>query len=348
MQLNRSVSFTRVCRDEQRSSKFQSELNVSPTSNKAVPPSKEKLFAQEQRGEKLHSLLKAVSVQQMLNTKGSSTIIVVDENETLFEAVKNMSEKGVGAVVVSSKGKPRGIFTERDYMTKLILKGRASEHTPLKDVTEYSLSTVKPGTSLDECASLMVKKIIRHLPIVGEDGGLVGMMSVRDVAEHMVQAGFLATDLLLAKNSDTVEDVFNQLGRISSEECFVQSGDSVLKALQLMDKHRIGAVFVLEGQRLVGIFTERDYLHKVRLQEKASKTTLVEDVMTKKVVVVSPGEQIGKCLDVMVKGKFRNLPVVPMVGDEVDSGEYRTVMGIITLVDVIRFIYQLGQASAEK
>ncbi|PRP80981.1 signal transduction protein [Planoprotostelium fungivorum] len=322
--------------------KFASEAKPShfnaAQAGKDVKPS-----FQEKRGETLQNLLKSVTVQEMLDKKGKNTVVIVDENQTVYEAVKAMSDHDIGAVVVSAKGKPRGIFTERDYMTKLILKGRDSQKTPIKEVTEYQLSTVKPDTTLDQCADLMIKKIIRHLPIVGQDGSLVGMMSVRDVAEHMVNAGFLATDLQLDKNPDTVEDVFNQLGRVSSEECFVQSSDSVLKALELMEKHRIGAVFVLEGQTLAGIFTERDYLHRVRLQEKASRTTTIEEVMTSKVVVVSPAEKIGKCLDVMLKGKFRHLPVVPMVGDqEVDCGEYRTVLGIITLVDVVRFLYRLG------
>jgi len=316
---------------------FQSPLNVS--NHNATP---EKLKLEEKTGETLHKLLKHIKVQNMLDKKGRSTVHIVDENQTVFDAVKTMSEHDMGAVVVSSKGKPRGIFTERDYMKKLILKGRASSTTPLKDVTEYQLTTVTTDTTLDECAALMVKKIIRHLPILGNDGNIVGMMSVRDIANHMVHAGFDSSDLQLDKNPDTVEDVFNKLGRVSSEECFVQPHDSVFKALELMDRHRIGAVFVLDGQKLAGIFTERDYLHKVRLAEKASKDTIVEDVMTQKVVVVSPGEQIGKCLAVMVKGKFRNLPIVPMIGDEVDCGEYRSVLGIVTLLDVVRFLWQLG------
>eukprot|EP01117_Protostelium_nocturnum_P003086 TRINITY_DN1402_c0_g1_i1.p1 TRINITY_DN1402_c0_g1~~TRINITY_DN1402_c0_g1_i1.p1 ORF type:complete len:383 (+),score=124.47 TRINITY_DN1402_c0_g1_i1:110-1258(+) len=294
--------------------------------------------------QELRQIFESVKVEEILDKKGKDDIIFIDENSMVYDAVKMMSKKDMGAVVVTSNGKPKGIFTERDYMTKLILKGRSSKKTPIKDVTEYKLHTVSPTNTLGECGEMMIKKIIRHLPIVAADGKYLGMISVKDVAEHMVRAGHKASDVKLAQNPDTVTDVFNKLGRVSSEECFVDANDSVLKALQLMDKHRIGAVFVTEGQKLVGIFTERDYLHKVILQEKASKTTEVGDVMTPDVVVVNPNEQIGRCLTLMVKGKFRNLPVVPLVGDhELDSGDYNTVLGIITLVDVIRFLLNVGK-----
>jgi len=338
---SRSFFVSSLCKygEKETLNKFNSELNVSPL--KETLDSKDKIQGKSEKT--LHQLLQSVAVSKMLEKKGKNTVVILDEGESVYSAVKSMSDKDIGAIVVSVKGKPRGIFTERDYMKKLILKGRSSKNTPLRDVTEYSLSTVTPETTLDQCAELMVKKIIRHLPIVGTDGTLVGMMSVRDIAEHMVNAGFLSKDLQLHKNPSTVEDVFNKLGRVSSEECFVQESDSVLKALELMDKHSIGAVFVLNGQTLSGIFTERDYLHRVRLQEKESRSTDVSQVMTSKVVVISPAEQIGKCLDVMVKGRFRHLPVVPMIGDQVDCGEYRTVLGIITLLDVVRFLYRLGQ-----
>jgi CBS domain-containing protein len=102
--------------------------------------------------------------------------------------------------------------------------------------------------------------------------------------------------------------------------------DSVFSALQLMSSKGIGFLVVLEGTRLVGVVSERDYARKVALQNKSSKDTPVRDIMTEKVVTVTPGHTIPQCMALMHGHGFRHLPVTE--GD--------TVIGVLSIRDLLK------------
>ena len=104
----------------------------------------------------------------------------------------------------------------------------------------------------------------------------------------------------------------------------VSPDTTVLDALKLMAEKEIGALVVLEGEKLVGIMSERDYARKVILKGKASKDTAVRDIMTSKVIHVSPDAKVEKCLGLMTKNRFRHLPVM----------EKDRLVGIISIEDV--------------
>ena len=108
----------------------------------------------------------------------------------------------------------------------------------------------------------------------------------------------------------------------------VSPDTSVLDALRLMDAKGIGAVVVMEDDRLVGIMSERDYARKVILQGKNSKDTPVSDIMTRKVFTVHPDQTIDECMDQMTERSIRHLPVV--LDDK--------VIGVISIKDVLRAI----------
>lgn len=101
---------------------------------------------------------------------------------------------------------------------------------------------------------------------------------------------------------------------------------TVFKALELMAEKNIGAVLVMEGERLLGIFSERDYARKVVLAGKSSKDVLVQQVMTSKVVCITPQQSIEECMAVMSDKHIRHLPVIE--GDR--------VVGVISLGDVVK------------
>jgi CBS domain-containing protein len=101
---------------------------------------------------------------------------------------------------------------------------------------------------------------------------------------------------------------------------------TVLEALQLMAEKEIGAVLVLEGEVLVGIFSERDYARKVVLQGKASKDTPVREIMTEKVVCVRPEQTIEDCMGLMTDKRIRHLPVL----------QAKRVVGVISIGDVVK------------
>ena len=105
----------------------------------------------------------------------------------------------------------------------------------------------------------------------------------------------------------------------------VRPDDTVFFALQLLAKYEIGALVVMEGGRLVGIVSERDYTRKVALQGRNSKETPVSEIMTREVTTVTPATRSNDCMALMSEGKFRHLPVV-------DGG---TVLGMISIRDIM-------------
>ena len=103
--------------------------------------------------------------------------------------------------------------------------------------------------------------------------------------------------------------------------------DSVFHALGLMAQHDVGSLLVLEGEQLVGIFTERDYARKIMLQGKSSKETLVRDIMSDKVAYVTPAATLDECMTLMTEKHFRHLPVLS------DEG---AVIGIVSIGDLVK------------
>jgi len=105
----------------------------------------------------------------------------------------------------------------------------------------------------------------------------------------------------------------------------VRPGDSVFTALQLLAQHEVGALVVMDGSRLVGIVSERDYTRKVALQGRSSRDTLVSEIMTSQVLTVGPDTGTRACMSLMSEKKIRHLPVV-------DNG---TVLGMISIRDIM-------------
>ena len=125
------------------------------------------------------------TVRSILQAKGNK-VFAVHPNDTVFSALEEMVEKNVGALVVLDEQEHfAGIFTERDYARKVILKGKASKETRIKEVmTEHPVS-VTPDTTLEQCMSLMTTKYIRHLPVF-EANNLVGLISIGDIVKYII------------------------------------------------------------------------------------------------------------------------------------------------------------------
>lgn len=107
----------------------------------------------------------------------------------------------------------------------------------------------------------------------------------------------------------------------------VAPDDSVYHALKIMAEQEVGAVLVLDGERLVGIFSERDYARKIILHGKNSKETLVREIMSERVAYVTPNASIDECMALMTEKRFRHLPVLD------DNGK---VLGIISIGDLVK------------
>ena len=111
----------------------------------------------------------------------------VEPGATVLEAVQVMAEEGVGAVSVVEGGQLRGIFTERDVTLRVVLKSRSPQDTKVAEVMTSPAETASEVMTAEESMNFMVEHHIRHLPIVGENGQLLGMLSIRNLLEHMVE-----------------------------------------------------------------------------------------------------------------------------------------------------------------
>jgi CBS domain-containing protein len=124
------------------------------------------------------------TVKNVLQAK-ENNIWSIAPDAIVFDALKIMAEKNIGALLVMQKEKVAGIFSERDYARKIVLKGESSHTTAVKDVMTSGVLTVQPEQSIDECMALMTNKHVRHLPVL-EDGNLIGLISIGDVVKAII------------------------------------------------------------------------------------------------------------------------------------------------------------------
>ena len=125
-------------------------------------------------------------------------------DDTVHSAVQKMNERNVGAILVMSGDKLEGIFTERDLMTRVLVQGLDPAATPLRRVATTAPITIAEGASVRQCAYLIRDKGFRHVPVVSDDGKVVGMISTRDFLAELA-SGFERVIQRVCATSDAVE-----------------------------------------------------------------------------------------------------------------------------------------------
>lgn len=123
-------------------------------------------------------------IRSILNDKGTQVYDVGPEN-TVYEAIEKMADKDIGALLVTEDTKLRGIITERDYRNKVILKGRASKTTKVKEIMTSDLYTVSPSDTVETCMALMTNGKFRHLPVLDNDR-ITGVVSIGDLVKAVI------------------------------------------------------------------------------------------------------------------------------------------------------------------
>lgn len=124
-------------------------------------------------------------VRNILQEKTSSTIFV-SPGTTVFEALELMFKKNIGSVLVMDNDKFIGIFTERDYARKVILKGKSSKEMKISEIMTENPLTVSSDNTIEECMWLMTNNFIKHLPVIDE-GKLSGIISIGDVVKYIIE-----------------------------------------------------------------------------------------------------------------------------------------------------------------
>jgi len=127
-------------------------------------------------------------VSELFNNRagGSATMWSISPDDTVFDAIKVLAERGVGALIVMKDGKLVGILSERDYTRKVALLGKNSKETYVRDIMTANVLVISPKTRTRECMTIMSEKNIRHLPVVDGDT-VVGMLSIRDLMNDIIK-----------------------------------------------------------------------------------------------------------------------------------------------------------------
>ena len=124
------------------------------------------------------------TVRQLLQGK-SKALCTVGPDAPVFEALKLMAEKDIGALLVVAQGRLAGILSERDYARKVILHNKSSHDTPVREIMTERVICVQPRNTVEECMTLMTDKHIRHLPVM-ENDSLVGVLSIGDLVKSTI------------------------------------------------------------------------------------------------------------------------------------------------------------------
>lgn len=125
------------------------------------------------------------TIRSLLRAKGHQ-VWSIGPDETVFDAIRLMAEKGIGALMVVEDSKLVGVMSERDYARQVILQGRASQTTPVRDIMTRKVISVRPPDRVEQCLALMTEKRIRHLPVLDEEK-LVGVVSIGDLVRVIIE-----------------------------------------------------------------------------------------------------------------------------------------------------------------
>jgi CBS domain-containing protein len=119
---------------------------------------------------------------EILSEKGD-VVLRVDAESSVLDAVRRMVDSNVGSLLVTDHGRDIGIVTERDYLRRVTLEGRDERETPVREIISSPLVVATPQTTVEECMALMTDRRIRHVPVVGGDGEVVGLVSIGDLVK---------------------------------------------------------------------------------------------------------------------------------------------------------------------
>ncbi len=127
------------------------------------------------------------TIDTILHHKGAS-VWTISPNATVFEAIRLLSQKNIGALPVTDGDKIVGVFSERDYTRKVALEGKTSQKTLVREIISTNVITATPHSTIEECMRLMTENRVRHLPILDADEKLVGFISIGDLVNWIISA----------------------------------------------------------------------------------------------------------------------------------------------------------------
>lgn len=134
------------------------------------------------------------SVRHLLESKAPE-VFAIGPDAPVIDAIRLMAEKRIGAVVVMDGGRLAGILSERDYARKIVLQGRSSANTPVRDIMTADVVTVGLQDNIERCMQIVTERRIRHLPVV-DGGAVLGVVSIGDLVKAVIEDQQLQLDQL--------------------------------------------------------------------------------------------------------------------------------------------------------
>ena len=122
---------------------------------------------------------------EILKSKAKQAVHTIAPGDSVFDAVKLMADKNIGALLVMEADRIAGIVTERDYARKIVLMSRSSKETPVREIMTSAVMYVRPGQTSEECMVLMTENRLRHLPVIDGDK-LLGLISIGDLVKSII------------------------------------------------------------------------------------------------------------------------------------------------------------------
>jgi len=275
-------------------------------------------------------------------------IITEDEEVLVTKIVRDMAEQGIGSVVITSENKPEGIITERDIVSKVVLRNKRASETKSREIMSSPLITLEPDTPVEEACESVAKGGIKRVPVI-ENGSLVGIVSVRNIltkkpgcakrfyphpevrvlASRCKKALCLAVScfLFFRARRREFEREEKKVRDIMTHPIITEDEDaSVAKIAADMDKQGIGSVVITSKGKPAGIITERDIALKVLLTDKEANGVKAKEIMASPLVTVKPEVSADAVCKLAAKKGIKRVPVV----------ENGSLVGIVSIQDLLR------------
>ncbi len=251
----------------------------------------------------------------------STDVAVVGPDQTMAMAATMMADDSLSSLVVVDKGSVTGIITEKDFLEKVVAKGKSSLDVKVRDVMSCPVISVSPQATVLEAGKIVDEKQVKRLPVV--DGSkLVGIVSQTDLIRVLTSYGMWRdVSEIMTKNVATV-----------------QRGATAAEAAAVMAEKRISGIVVMQAGKIVGIMTERDLLKKVIAANRDPASVKMEEIMTSPVEVIPSHFAVFTAGRVMEKAHIRRLVVE-------DNG---WLCGIVTQTDIFRAVEDKWREEEEK
>ncbi len=273
----------------------------------------------------------------------STDVLTVDPDVNIRDAVRKMLDAGTEMVLVTEGGKLEGVFTFFDTI-KALARGKKPARTPVRKFMSRNVVTCTRDSTLGQVLILMEENRYKNIPVVDENGHLVGMVSYYNVQDREDRDITLkeSVDFINATRTLLTGDRWSALKSIASSVPRVSPDTPVSEIAAKMSLRRADSVIVVdEEDRPIGILTERDINRRVVARGLDPEKTPASKVMTKRLVTISNRATITEAFERMVKGGFHHLPLVN------SKGKLRGAVSLADIAHIIHSRYYLYETIGE-